>query len=278
MVRGATATDVAIDDNGGVHIVSREPRPGGSAIYDYIGDVEIVWAEHSGRGGGVRIGAGRSTWLVNDGRRAFAEDSQGWFALPGAATDIASYGDSSWIIGNSPVPGGYTVHRFDGVDWDRYAGGAVAISVGPDGNPWVVNSYGETFRGTTTVDRPLCPIGEVGVPESATSVNAATLLPGERVTVAPDPASRIWAGYWLTGDNGPQGWTDLAPPGYPLPGARRFSLLLNTGLGWRYLGSVTTTVQNRTGSPQALRFRTNDDVPGNGSGQFTANLTFACRT
>ncbi len=80
-----------------------------------------------------------------------------------------------------------------------------------------------------------------------------------------DPASRIVYVHMAA----------VADPG-PLPSTR--TLLVNAGSGWRYLGAAAMTVTNTTGSPQALPFRVNDDVPGKGSGAFRVSSAFTCRS
>src|SRR4051794_28573453 len=69
----------------------------------------------------------------------------------------------------------------------------------------------------------LCAV--TSVPEWSTQTFIKTLRPYESVTVT--PGGSIWAGVWLTGENGPEGWTSTAPynEGYPKPGARTYSLI-----------------------------------------------------
>lgn len=272
------ARDIAVSEDGSVDIVSTAPRPGGYAVYHYIPPEIASWSEIGG--GGVRIGAGRAPWLVNDAGRVFTIDSRGWYALPGTARDVAASGKTAWIIGTTPVPGGYTIHRFDGVGFGQVAGGATGITVGPNGMPWIVNSFGEIFRGTPFVDQRLCPVADVPVPATAASVNAATLMPGESVAITPSTAQeyRINPGVVFSGWSGPEGWNFTAPAGFPLPGARQYSLLMSMASGWQYLGAAPKTVQNRTGDPQPLRFRINDNVLSDNSGQFLVSLTFTCRS
>lgn len=112
--------------------------------------------------------------------------------------------------------------------------------------------------------------GVTDVPEGSSSVAIRTLAPYESVTVY--PGGSIWAGVWFTGTNGPEGWPATAPWNwnYPLPGARQYSLLGRlSGEGWRYVGNNTTTFTNYSGSYRTLYARTNDNVPGNGSGAFS---------
>ncbi|MBM3744310.1 MAG: hypothetical protein FJW34_00760 [Acidobacteria bacterium] len=96
----------------------------------------------------------------------------------------------------------------------------------------------------------------------------------------------IWAGVWLTGGNGPGGWNNLDNnPKFPKPGGHPYALLyavVGPGLAptkhdWRYMGresgGVVTCGFLWTGSDARLLFRTNDDTPGNGNGQFACEVT-----
>lgn len=275
ILTSGSARDIAVDVNGNVYAISTVPRAGGYAIYRYIAG-DNGWVDMGG--GALRIAAGQTLWVVNDNQRVFRRDSGVWVALPGTATDVGASRGDAWIIGTTRVAGGFTVHEFDGVDWDRVSGGAVAISVAPGGQPWLVNSFGEIFRGTVALGQLKCSIDEADVPEASNSVVGGTLLPGESVQVSSVAAAKIWAGVALTGWNGPEGWTNLASSSFPLPSARAFSLLINDGSGWRYLGASTIRLQNTTGTSQQLRFRVNDDVPNNGDGYFEVRIAHPCRT
>ena len=44
------------------------------------------------------------------------------------------------------VNGGFSVHKWNGVNWDLIDGGATDISVGPNGKPWVINQYNQVFE------------------------------------------------------------------------------------------------------------------------------------
>ena len=80
---------------------------------------------------------------------------------------------------------------------------------------------------------------------------------------------KIWAGVWFTGNNGPKGWSELAPLGgdWPKPGARKFSLLAKVAGKTYYVGNGTTFTPSSGGR---VYLQINDDVPDNGSGAFTA--------
>jgi hypothetical protein len=65
-----------------------------------------------------------------------------WVTHPGAAYDVGACGDSVWVVGTNPQPGGYGIYHWNGGGWDGIDGGAVRIAVAPDGSPWVVNDAG----------------------------------------------------------------------------------------------------------------------------------------
>jgi hypothetical protein len=130
------------------------------------------------------------------------------------------------------------------------------------------------------------------------------VLPGDWVTVT--AAGGIWAGYIFDGYiNGPDGdfggsavkvdpdwyvpnhygscpyaafyYSDAkyctAGAGYPLPdGAPKFSLLYRLDGGYHFAGSGIQ-IGGYTGQPVQLVLRINDDVPGNGTGQFDVNVS-----
>ena len=277
------ARDIAVAGSSGQGlpwIIGSEPAAGGYAIYYWTGP-DLQWVRAPG--GAVRVGAGSapSPWIVNNAGRVFRLGGpDGWTAVPGTATDVTAGGNQVWIVGTASVPGGHDIRRFDGVDWVTIAGaGGTAIAAGPDGNPWLANQYSELFKGTLSALTKLCPVDKVSVPESTYGTYVATLQPGETVTLAPTNAT-IWAGVWFTGTNGPAGWNTIARAGYgyPLPGAREYSLIANKNSGWFYIGASTATITNTLGDPQPLRLRTNDNTPGNGSGAFEVNVTYTCRT
>jgi len=86
----------------------------------------------------------------------------------------------------------------------------------------------------------------------------------------------IWAGVWLTGDNGPEGWSnDPAPTneGYPLPGKAQFALLGKLDGDYMLVSRTYDEVVHRSGR---LYLRINDNVPNNGS-KFEANKYFDCQ-
>ena len=82
----------------------------------------------------------------------------------------------------------------------------------------------------------------------------------------------INAGVFLGGDNGPEGWNSIENnSSFPLPGSRPFSLLGILDSQHFYIGKSAATTENFT-TPKRLFLRTNDNVPGNGSGAFNAHI------
>lgn len=128
-------------------------------------------------------------------------------------------------------------------------------------------------------DQVLCPVDYIDVPESSsTGVVTEWLSYGESVTVTP-LSDQIWAGVWFTGWNGPEGWSGTSAPWYyPAPGAREYSLVARLGSGsYQYLGSSQRSFTNTSpGYIQRVRFRVNDNTPGNGDGAFRVFVRYPC--
>lgn len=109
------------------------------------------------------------------------------------------------------------------------------------------------------------------VAESDWDVNTGCWLQdGDRVQVS--AGGSIWAGVWFTGNNGPQGWSNIANDAkFPMRTARAYSLLAKSNGNYRYAGTGITYTYTGTGS--WLYLRINDDSPGNGNGAFTVDVT-----
>ena len=107
------------------------------------------------------------------------------------------------------------------------------------------------------------------IPESATMVDSGMdLNPNEFLAIT--GTGTINAGVFLGGDNGPEGWNSIENnPAFPLPGTRPFSLLGSLDGQLFYIGKDSATTDKFL-STKRLFLRTNDDVPGNGSGAFNA--------
>ena len=98
---------------------------------------------------------------------------------------------------------------------------------------------------------------------------------GDEVDIS--ASGSIWAGVWLTGGNGPDGWVGWsANNDSPLPGVAPFSLLGHTSVdGYFFAGRYRRwTYQNSTlGSGRTrLKFEINDNWHGNGNGSFQVHI------
>ena len=53
----------------------------------------------------------------------------------------------AWVIGvNVDSVDGFGVYRWDGSNWEAMPGAGFFITVGPRGDPWVVNSHNDIYR------------------------------------------------------------------------------------------------------------------------------------
>jgi hypothetical protein len=111
----------------------------------------------------------------------------------------------------------------------------------------------------------------VSVPEASAVVDTGIdLLPGDGIMI--DASGSIWAGVWGTGSNGPDGWVGWSGAGKPLTSAAPFSLIGSIGSGGLFfVGNTFESAPSLAGTSR-LFLRTNDDVPGNGSGAFTVRV------
>jgi hypothetical protein len=81
-------------------------------------------------------------------------------------------------------------------------------------------------------------------------------------------SGQIWAGVWLTGNNGPDGWNNVDnDPKFPLPGSHPYCLLGRLDNGPFFVGSTHRI--DSAGDQGELFLQINDDVHGNGNGAFT---------
>ena len=107
--------------------------------------------------------------------------------------------------------------------------------------------------------------------EFDTSVDSGIDL-GPNEFLAITGTGMINAGVFLGGDNGPEGWNSIENnSSFPLPGTRPFSLLGILDSQHFYIGKSAATTERFT-SPKRLFLRTNDNVPGNGTGAFNAHI------
>jgi Tectonin domain len=138
------ATDIGVGAQGEAWVTGIDQVEGGHSVYRWNGgDWQITG------GGALRIDVDPqgNPWVVNAAGQILRLGPGGWQLLPGLARDIGIGANGAvWVIGVTRVPGGFTVHRWNGSDWDLVDGGAVRIDVDPQGMPWVVNDRGDVLR------------------------------------------------------------------------------------------------------------------------------------
>lgn len=101
---------------------------------------------------------------------------------------------------------------------------------------------------------------------------------GDRVVIS--ASSTIWSGVWSEPRYTAVGKTSQIwafdnmyadSASYPLPGARKYGLLVKMDGSYRTTGTSFTRYATSYGI-QALALRINDNVPGNGNGCFNVNV------
>src|SRR5688572_5977433 len=118
------AIDIAVGANGAVWAIDTEQR-----IVQLRND---AWERIDGAGVRISVDPSGNPWVVSAAGKISHWTGTGWAPLPGSATDITVAPDGTvFILGTTPVRGGFEVLRLNGSTWERIAGGAgVAISAG----------------------------------------------------------------------------------------------------------------------------------------------------
>lgn len=115
------------------------------------------------------------------------------------------------------------------------------------------------------------------VPEKSSGVDTGIdIAPGNFFEF--QASGSLWAGVWLTGENGPAGWNTVdRNPKFPLHtglNAYPFSLIGRFGSdgGYFYIGKGLSRTKFTGTSSRRIFLRTNDDSPGNGKGSFSCRV------
>jgi hypothetical protein len=204
---------------------------------------------------------------------------------PRLACYVSNYGPPPFLA--NPPPG----HR--NTDWPNTQDALAAAVNGPNGHdqPFAtvamefspdppetdVTAIVHEFDGATTDRFPTSGclgVGSIITPTGIPGVDVDTgidIEPGDRLTYL--VTGSIWAGFCAIGDTDPNGYGSPDPK-YPLPSEPGFSLIGRVGNGpYFFIGDGqqphTRTDFQTTGR---LFLRTNDDIPGNGSGSFGVRI------
>jgi hypothetical protein len=136
-------------------VISNQPVAGGYNIFRW-NYASQRW-DHA-PGGAVRIDVdGETPWIVNNTGNVYQRSGSSWVFHSGISASDIGVGENGavWVISNTSTGGGRTIHRYlGGNTWRTVAGGAVRISVDPNGVPWLVNETGAIFQrlGVTTAN------------------------------------------------------------------------------------------------------------------------------
>jgi hypothetical protein len=134
--------DIGIGADGSVWVLGTDNVPGGHSIFRWDGH---AWVHVEGAAKAIAVGPDGQPWVTNASGEIFHRQGS-WRLLPGRANDIGVGADgSAWVLGTDNVAGGHSIFHWNGRDWDRVEGAAVRISVGPHGQPWVVNLQTNIF-------------------------------------------------------------------------------------------------------------------------------------
>jgi hypothetical protein len=142
------ANDIATGANGDVWIIGNTPQEGGFNIQRWNG---TAWESIDGGGDRIAVDPKGMPWVVNTAGQVWQRSGSRWIqkSEPGAAYDIGIGANGQvWIVSRRrAATGGYIVQYLTPSGWTDAAGaGALRISVGPTGNPWIVNTSNQLFE------------------------------------------------------------------------------------------------------------------------------------
>ena len=141
-----TAQDVGAGDDGTTWKIGTIPAAGGFDIARWDGS---SWVGITGGAVRIDVDPQGNPWVVNSYGNIYkyTQSSSSWQQISGKATDLGiSRNGTVWKIGTTPVTGGFDIAKWDGNSWIGITGGAVRIDVDSQGDPWVVNSYGNIYK------------------------------------------------------------------------------------------------------------------------------------
>jgi hypothetical protein len=132
------ARDIAMGADGSLWAVGTNSNPSGFGIFQWkIGG----WSEVRGWAATITVGPNGLPWVTTLQHQIYSWSGSGWNFWPAiTATDIAVGPEGSvWAVGTVPASGGggYVIYHWNGHRWDKVVGGALTITVGPNGLPWV---------------------------------------------------------------------------------------------------------------------------------------------
>ena len=142
-----TGIDIAVGADGTAFMVGNEAVGSNWKIYKFNG---TDWQEYDGSAYRIAVDRNGSPWVANEAGDIYRRGDNRWVKVPGFARDIGAGADGSiWAITKIAYQGGYEIAWWNepaGGGCAVIDGGAVQLSVDPQGNPWIVNDVGIIYR------------------------------------------------------------------------------------------------------------------------------------
>lgn len=162
---------------------------------------------------------------------------------------------------------------------DALSGNNAFATVAMEFTPFIIESdvTVKESDGITSEPHPTqCPFTTADGPPSFSDVDTGIDIgPGDTITF--DASGKIWGGVCLTDTNGPEGWRYFPDEGTYLPLSASdpsnnypFALIGKLDGGYFYIGPQKEFIHQ--GQWARLLLRTNDNLPGNGTGAFSVHI------
>ena len=167
-----------------------------------------------------------------------------WQQLPGLAHEIALGVDgSAWCLGLGDMSdvgpgGGYSIHRWNGADWDHVDGAADKIAAHPDGSLWVVNREHRGLRCSAAGWELLPGLAReiaVGADGSAWCLSASDFAPG-------GASIHVWNGHDWDHVDGAAVKIAVGPDGQPWIVNSAGNIFRRSGEGWELLPGLAREI------------------------------------
>jgi hypothetical protein len=133
------ALDIGIGSNGSIWVIGNDHQ-----TYYWNGS---NWTLVSGSGVHIAVDTAGNPWITASDLTIWHRVSGVWQQVGGTGTDVAVAPDGMvWVVGTAWQGDGYDVYWWNGLNWVRAPGSAVAVSADRGGRPWVVNAFNQLFQ------------------------------------------------------------------------------------------------------------------------------------
>ncbi len=141
------ARDIGAGANGSIWAIGTDPvgTGGDYGVYSWNGS---SWDNAGGGGVKIAVAENGTAYMVNSAHDIFKRVGNGWEQMIGKARDISvGAGNVPWVVGTDRVGDAedYGIYYWNGSFWANAGGGGVALAIGNDGTPWLVNSAHDIY-------------------------------------------------------------------------------------------------------------------------------------